>query len=623
MITYEPATKLISGGTYRIILNNNVIPEFSSRYGRINFSKVFSFSTSWSWGSNTPWQYYASGSGTYDFLGWGENVNEPEDPEHGDYSYKKRFGIFTTFNDVWTGWGYPIDGNEFEMDVVIGSIDNVTEEELESVLPFFYQAVEKQLSPYLKGLADTIRDTLRFDLSKTYHLHIPAGMMTSGNMGMGYAGISFGSISNIQTQITPQSTSDLSPKIGEFYDPYYGYSGVITGTGLVYDLIDSPYDFDADVTIVSMYGGMPGTQFENKNNLKKLFPEFLTEINPQDFKAYIADLKVSGSKTITSAGTTDVAKYESVYVSNCTPSISSSRSYTQYGTVITPKSTVQYVNLPQGFNTSKSIRVEASAGGTGIPSDFNAYNGAYSSSTITINNTSSYNAYYLTSSQSSWTTISPGASATISTGRYFVWIKWTGANGDIRAYNNTTQLDSIMTASGGMRMINAYINGYLMNKITISNGSCLRGDTLVTMADGSYKRLDNIELGDMILAYDWSTMKLGAHEVLKTNKYDDWNWANESVLYTFDDGTELEVMNHHKFYNVEHKCFMNMSEWQIGEHTLKEDGTRPALVSIQDLHERKQHYTLSILGGVNYFANGLISGDSIAPKDIDLTIDYE
>lgn len=66
MITYEHVTKLLSGGTYRIILNNNIIPEFSSKYGRINFSKVLNFSTSL---SSYSWEYYASGAGTYDFLG--------------------------------------------------------------------------------------------------------------------------------------------------------------------------------------------------------------------------------------------------------------------------------------------------------------------------------------------------------------------------------------------------------------------------------------------------------------------------------------------------------------------------------------------------------------------------
>lgn len=467
-------------------------------------------------------------------------------------------------------------------------------------------------------------------------------------MGMAYASITFGSISNIQTQIAPQSTSDTSPKIGEFYSPYYGYSGVVTGTGLVYDLIDSPYDFDADVTVVSMYSGMPGTQFDDKNKLKKLFSEFTDKINPQDFNAYISNLKVSGSKTITSSGTIDVAKYESVYVASCVPNILGYSSHTQYATAVTPKSTPQYINLPSGYNVAKSILVNgdlrliadnikkdvtifgvkgtytgSGSVPTGIPSDFTINNGSYSTSTITINNTSSSPAYYMLNNQTAWNTISAGASATVSTGRFFTWIKWSGGSGDVRAYKDTTRLDYVMDTSGGMRMFPATINGSIVNKITISNYSCLRGDTLVTMADGSYKRLDDIELGDMILAYDWSTMKLGAHEVLKTNKYDTTNFVEESTLYKFDDGTELEVMNHHKFYNVEHRCFMNMSEWQIGEHTLKEDGTHPALVSIEELHERKQHYTLSILGGVNYFANGLISGDSIAPKDIDLEIAYE
>ena len=47
---------------------------------------------------------------------------------------------------------------------------------------------------------------------------------------------------------------------------------------------------------------------------------------------------------------------------------------------------------------------------------------------------------------------------------------------------------------------------------------CLTGDTRITMADRSTKRMDEIEVGDELLSYDWETMRLVPNRVVYTDR---------------------------------------------------------------------------------------------------------
>ena len=59
-----------------------------------------------------------------------------------------------------------------------------------------------------------------------------------------------------------------------------------------------------------------------------------------------------------------------------------------------------------------------------------------------------------------------------------------------------------------------------------------------------------------------------------------------------------------------------MDEWKIGEHTYKQDGTKPALVAHETIKKTVRHYKITLEGGTNYFANGLLTGDRNNPKNI-------
>ena len=149
----------------------------------------------------------------------------------------------------------------------------------------------------------------------------------------------------------------------------------------------------------------------------------------------------------------------------------------------------------------------------------------------------------------------------------------------------------------------------LTSDITIigASNTCLTGDTLITLADGTTKRIDTITLADKVLAYNPETMDLGADEIIRCDS-DKIKIHSEYDIWTFDDGTIIKTVHRHRFYNVERSTMVYMDEWKIGEHAIKMDGTKVALVNHVNVREVVRHYTI-FTKNQNYFANGLLSGN--------------
>lgn len=145
--------------------------------------------------------------------------------------------------------------------------------------------------------------------------------------------------------------------------------------------------------------------------------------------------------------------------------------------------------------------------------------------------------------------------------------------------------------------------------IEISAGyyTCLTGDTLISLADGSQKRIDEIQLTDKVLAYNPETLTLESDEIIECDS-NKCKWHTEYDIWTFSDGTVVQTVLRHRFYNVERQAMVYMDEWNIGEHTIRQDGSKVALISHKNIKEKVRHYTI-FTKHQNYFANGLLSGN--------------
>lgn len=129
---------------------------------------------------------------------------------------------------------------------------------------------------------------------------------------------------------------------------------------------------------------------------------------------------------------------------------------------------------------------------------------------------------------------------------------------------------------------------------------CLSGDTLITMADLSHRRMDELVVGDSVLD------RTGTPTTVV--KLERGNYSNRHILYYFNDGTVIDETHEHRFYNVERDTLIKLKDWNIGDHARKKDGSTTSLLSVEVVDEPAEMFGLWTESGY-YFANGLLSGD--------------
>lgn len=162
-------------------------------------------------------------------------------------------------------------------------------------------------------------------------------------------------------------------------------------------------------------------------------------------------------------------------------------------------------------------------------------------------------------------------------------------------------------ANGGSYSFGQYLTLTSDITITYANDWCLTGDMLITLADGTTKRIDAITLADKVLAYNPETMALEADEITRCDS-DEIKTHDNFDVWTFDDGTIIKTVHRHRFYNVERNAMVYMDEWNVGDHAIKMGGTKVALVNHVNVQEEIRHYTI-FTNHQNYFVNGLLSGN--------------
>lgn len=181
--------------------------------------------------------------------------------------------------------------------------------------------------------------------------------------------------------------------------------------------------------------------------------------------------------------------------------------------------------------------------------------------------------------------------------------EWTGVVGAWYQVNVNNETGDAIASTTETKVIPISSNVI----ITFEDMYCLTGDTLITLADGSSKRIDQLTLADKVLSYNPDTMLLEPDEITYTDSAEH-KTHTEYKIYTFADGTIVKTVHRHRFYNVEHQAMVYLDEWRLGEHAINIHGEIVALANEVTCKTEVQHYTI-FTKNQNYFANGLLSGN--------------
>ena len=157
-----------------------------------------------------------------------------------------------------------------------------------------------------------------------------------------------------------------------------------------------------------------------------------------------------------------------------------------------------------------------------------------------------------------------------------------------------------------------------------SYSSCVTSDTLVTLANGSQKRIDEVTYDDKLLVWDFykGEYTVAPSSIIMNHGYDNY----DVLTLNFADGTAVNTINGHGFFDVANNEFVvidtnNVADY-IGHDFVKVNGEEYSTVKLVD-YSIKQEYTesWSILTAEHY--NCVLEGMwTLTPAEVEGSPEY-
>lgn len=141
---------------------------------------------------------------------------------------------------------------------------------------------------------------------------------------------------------------------------------------------------------------------------------------------------------------------------------------------------------------------------------------------------------------------------------------------------------------------------------------CLIAGTLITLADGSKKPVEDITYDDNLLVWDFFN---GCFASAKPHWIKVKQTAEVYNKLTFDSGTTLGLVGeggthgYHRIFNKQACCFTHtgVPETPIGTITFAEDKSEPVLVRQELVNKTVDYYNIITDKHFNIFANGILT----------------
>jgi hypothetical protein len=124
-------------------------------------------------------------------------------------------------------------------------------------------------------------------------------------------------------------------------------------------------------------------------------------------------------------------------------------------------------------------------------------------------------------------------------------------------------------------------------------------DTPVLMADGTQQPIEDVEVGDEVVATDPQTGETAARRVVSLIRH---GGQHTMVDVGLADGTVIEATDRHPFWNAGTGAFEYAIDLEPGELVLSVDGSSLPVVSIEVHEEDLTAYNLEIEGIHTYYA---------------------
>jgi hypothetical protein len=191
---------------------------------------------------------------------------------------------------------------------------------------------------------------------------------------------------------------------------------------------------------------------------------------------------------------------------------------------------------------------------------------------------------------------------------------------DANGYERIVWVEYCFNAGNGD--VYYYRIGYHCNKESAQ--SCVTGDTLVTLGDGSQKRIDQVGADELFLVWDFVKGEYTAMpaSILMNHGYNLYT----VIALNFSDGTTVKVIGDHGFFHVGGNEFVLLDETNamnyIGESFLKQDGdgfTAVTLESVNIYEDYAEAWSIVTVEHYNSILDGMFT---LPPAEIPESPNY-
>ncbi len=341
------------------------------------------------------------------------------------------------------------------------------------------------------------------------------------------------------------------------------------------------------------------------------FPELNRTINAQDLLTEVLKLKPVGNLTLTNGGSSNVAGYATVNV----PGTSISGSTTQTaGTSLrefTPTTYPYYVNLTKGYVGATAVKINESPK-KAIKFGSNVYDnnkiglrsasGTISYNLITDGNIDGVGLIGLGAGTRTLTTSFSYPQCTAvclrnGSGSYAYSAMITG--GDLTgAYEVGTSTGVIIWPEN---------NNAVLVTITQTGGVCFKEGTLIKLADGAEKPIEQLTFEDELLTWDFDNGCQSSGKIASMI----WPQTDKNFIrLTFSDNSTLDIARDHSMFNATKNKFVKVvSDFDEDDEVITDDGRRLTIISKETIDENILYYNLVPERNMGFYANGVLAGN--------------
>jgi hypothetical protein len=158
-------------------------------------------------------------------------------------------------------------------------------------------------------------------------------------------------------------------------------------------------------------------------------------------------------------------------------------------------------------------------------------------------------------------------------------------------------------------------------------GGCLVYGTMVEMGDGTFKKVEDLELGEVVKSLSIKDLDTNIENNWKEFYTNDFEYEEGLSIITniFDDSfTQYYVINNNLKLTFEHPVFIKRAEvcmftqtenLVIGDYIFKENGQFELITSIDIIGDYVQTININIEENDVYFADGILVHNIAPPKD--------